>query len=74
MVQMIVFFLCEHDDFASYRTLDVTLDLKDPQYPEQNLGSLEFAVTLTPKEGDVKDAVRSLLENTQNCAFIFIIS
>uniref|UniRef100_A0A8C9XCI6 Multiple C2 and transmembrane domain containing 1 n=1 Tax=Sander lucioperca TaxID=283035 RepID=A0A8C9XCI6_SANLU len=38
------------------RTLDVTLDLKDPQYPENNLGSLELAVTLSPKEGDVRDA------------------
>ncbi|XP_037831172.1 multiple C2 and transmembrane domain-containing protein 1 isoform X2 [Kryptolebias marmoratus] len=42
------------------RTLDVTLDLKDPQYPEQNLGSLELAVTLSPKEGDVKDTYQSL--------------
>uniref|UniRef100_A0A3B4Y2R2 Multiple C2 and transmembrane domain containing 1 n=1 Tax=Seriola lalandi dorsalis TaxID=1841481 RepID=A0A3B4Y2R2_SERLL len=44
------------------RTLDVTLDLKDPQYPEHNLGSLELAVTLSPKEGDVRDAVRKLYE------------
>ncbi|XP_075324853.1 multiple C2 and transmembrane domain-containing protein 1 isoform X4 [Odontesthes bonariensis] len=42
------------------RTLDVTLDLKDPQYPEQNLGSLELAVTLSPKEGDTKDAYQSM--------------
>ncbi|MED6237169.1 Multiple C2 and transmembrane domain-containing protein 1, partial [Ataeniobius toweri] len=40
------------------RTLDVTLDLKDPQYPEHNLGSLELAVTLSPREGDIRDAVR----------------
>lgn len=38
----------------------MTLDLKDPQYPEHNLGSLELAVTLSPKEGDVRDAVRNL--------------
>uniref|UniRef100_A0AAQ5WXQ5 C2 domain-containing protein n=1 Tax=Amphiprion ocellaris TaxID=80972 RepID=A0AAQ5WXQ5_AMPOC len=44
------------------RTLDVTLDLKDPQYPEHNLGSLELAVTLSPKEGDMRDAVRNLYE------------
>uniref|UniRef100_A0A3B4V2Q0 Multiple C2 and transmembrane domain containing 1 n=1 Tax=Seriola dumerili TaxID=41447 RepID=A0A3B4V2Q0_SERDU len=44
------------------RTLDVTLELKDPQYPEHNLGSLELAVTLSPKEGDVRDAVRKLCE------------
>ncbi|XP_072244239.1 multiple C2 and transmembrane domain-containing protein 1 isoform X4 [Leuresthes tenuis] len=42
------------------RTLDVTLDLKDPQYPEHNLGSLELAVTLSPKEGDTKDAYQSM--------------
>ncbi|XP_060893942.1 multiple C2 and transmembrane domain-containing protein 1 isoform X4 [Labrus mixtus] len=41
------------------RTLDVTLDLKDPQYPENNLGSLELAVTLSPKE-DMRDAYQSM--------------
>ncbi|XP_013867979.1 multiple C2 and transmembrane domain-containing protein 1 [Austrofundulus limnaeus] len=45
------------------RTLDVTLDLKDPQYPEQNLGTLDLAVTLSPKEGDVKDATMLLGRN-----------
>ncbi|XP_072244238.1 multiple C2 and transmembrane domain-containing protein 1 isoform X3 [Leuresthes tenuis] len=45
------------------RTLDVTLDLKDPQYPEHNLGSLELAVTLSPKEGDTKDATMLLRRN-----------
>lgn len=44
------------------RTLDITLDLKDPQYPEHNLGTLDLAVTLSPKEGDVRDAVRKLYE------------
>ncbi|XP_062873797.1 multiple C2 and transmembrane domain-containing protein 1-like [Trichomycterus rosablanca] len=38
------------------RTLDVTLDLKDPHYPDNDLGSLELAVTLTPKEGDFREA------------------
>ncbi|KAM6965606.1 multiple C2 and transmembrane domain-containing protein 1 isoform 2-T2 [Aplochiton taeniatus] len=42
------------------RTLDVTLDLKDPQYPEQNLGTLELAVTLTPKDGDSWEAHQSM--------------
>ncbi|XP_022048283.2 LOW QUALITY PROTEIN: multiple C2 and transmembrane domain-containing protein 1 [Acanthochromis polyacanthus] len=45
------------------RTLDVTLDLKDPQYPEHNLGSLELAVTLSPKEGDMRDATMLLRRN-----------
>ncbi|KAM8865479.1 multiple C2 and transmembrane domain-containing protein 1 isoform 2-T2 [Synchiropus picturatus] len=42
------------------RTLDVTLDLKDPQYPDQNLGSLELSVNLSPREGDVRDAYQSM--------------
>ncbi|XP_029366867.1 multiple C2 and transmembrane domain-containing protein 1 isoform X4 [Echeneis naucrates] len=45
------------------RTIDVTLDLKDPQYPEHNLGSLELAVTLSPKEGDGRDATMLLRRN-----------
>ncbi|XP_028433865.1 multiple C2 and transmembrane domain-containing protein 1 isoform X3 [Perca flavescens] len=45
------------------RTLDVTLELKDPQYPQNNLGSLELAVTLSPKEGDVRDATMLLRRN-----------
>ncbi|KAF3850979.1 hypothetical protein F7725_012751 [Dissostichus mawsoni] len=49
------------DDFmgSAYlhlESLDVTLDLKDPQFPEHNLGSLDLGVTLSPKEGDMKDA------------------
>ncbi|KAG9353561.1 hypothetical protein JZ751_011679, partial [Albula glossodonta] len=39
------------------RTLDVTLDLKDPHYPDHDLGSLELAVTLSPKEGDLREAL-----------------
>ncbi|XP_043096719.1 multiple C2 and transmembrane domain-containing protein 1 isoform X6 [Puntigrus tetrazona] len=38
------------------RSLDVTLDLKDPHYPNHDLGSLELAVTLIPKEGDFREA------------------
>ncbi|XP_076010301.1 multiple C2 and transmembrane domain-containing protein 1 isoform X2 [Genypterus blacodes] len=45
------------------RMLDVTLDLKDPQYPENYLGTLELAVTLSPKEGDIKDATMLLRRN-----------
>lgn len=46
-----------------YRTLDVTLDLKDPQYPEHNLGTLDLSVTLSPKEGDLRDAVRNIFDH-----------
>uniref|UniRef100_A0A8C1N5K1 Multiple C2 domains, transmembrane 1a n=1 Tax=Cyprinus carpio TaxID=7962 RepID=A0A8C1N5K1_CYPCA len=42
------------------RTLDVTLDLKDPHYPNHDLGSLELAVTLIPKEGDFRETHQSL--------------
>ncbi|XP_036383280.1 multiple C2 and transmembrane domain-containing protein 1 isoform X4 [Megalops cyprinoides] len=42
------------------RTLDVTLDLKDPHYPDHDLGTLELAVTLSPKEGDFREAQQSL--------------
>uniref|UniRef100_A0A673CL67 Multiple C2 domains, transmembrane 1a n=1 Tax=Sphaeramia orbicularis TaxID=375764 RepID=A0A673CL67_9TELE len=45
------------------RMLDVTLDLKDPQYPEHDLGTLELAVTLSPKEGDMRDATMLLRRN-----------
>ncbi|XP_029916700.1 multiple C2 and transmembrane domain-containing protein 1 isoform X2 [Myripristis murdjan] len=45
------------------RTLDVTLDLKDPQYPDHNLGTLELAVTLSPKEGDFREATMLLRRN-----------
>uniref|UniRef100_A0A8C2K2P7 Multiple C2 and transmembrane domain containing 1 n=1 Tax=Cyprinus carpio TaxID=7962 RepID=A0A8C2K2P7_CYPCA len=53
------------DDFmgSAYlylETLDVTLDLKDPHYPNHDLGSLELAVTLIPKEGDFRETHQSL--------------
>uniref|UniRef100_A0A8C7IV29 Multiple C2 and transmembrane domain containing 1 n=1 Tax=Oncorhynchus kisutch TaxID=8019 RepID=A0A8C7IV29_ONCKI len=38
------------------RNLDVTLDLEDPQYPDHDLGTLDLAVTLSPKEGDFREA------------------
>ncbi|XP_047446793.1 multiple C2 and transmembrane domain-containing protein 1 isoform X7 [Mugil cephalus] len=48
------------ESLEHHSTLDVTLDLRDPQNPEHNLGSLELAVTLSPKEGDVRDAYQSM--------------
>lgn len=50
--------------FLLPRTLDVTLDLKDPQYPEHNLGTLDLSVTLSPKEVDLRDAVRNLYDHS----------
>ncbi|KAB5528441.1 hypothetical protein PHYPO_G00140240 [Pangasianodon hypophthalmus] len=48
------------ESLEQHRTLDVTLDLKDPHYPDHDLGSLELAVTLTPKEGDFREATMLL--------------
>nr|XP_043881800.1 multiple C2 and transmembrane domain-containing protein 1 isoform X5 [Solea senegalensis] len=48
------------ESLEHHRTLDVTLDLKDPQYPEHNLGTLDLGVTLSPKEGDFRDAYQSM--------------
>ncbi|KAM9446173.1 multiple C2 and transmembrane domain-containing protein 1 isoform 3-T3 [Clarias gariepinus] len=48
------------ESLEQHRPLDVTLDLKDPHYPDHDLGSLELAVTLTPKEGDYREATMLL--------------
>ncbi|XP_076408113.1 multiple C2 and transmembrane domain-containing protein 1 isoform X12 [Peromyscus maniculatus bairdii] len=37
------------------RNTDVTLTLKDPHYPDHDLGIILMSVTLTPKEGDPRD-------------------
>uniref|UniRef100_A0A8C6KHL8 Multiple C2 and transmembrane domain containing 1 n=1 Tax=Nothobranchius furzeri TaxID=105023 RepID=A0A8C6KHL8_NOTFU len=37
------------------RTIPVTLELKDPQHQHQNLGSLELAITLTPKNSPIEE-------------------
>lgn len=46
---------------CSYRTLPVTLALKDPQHPDQDLGTLELAVTLTPKHSPVEERRDSMV-------------
>lgn len=38
-----------------YRTIPVTLVLKDPQYLDEDLGALELAVTLTPKDSPLEE-------------------
>ncbi|XP_029025899.1 multiple C2 and transmembrane domain-containing protein 1 isoform X4 [Betta splendens] len=43
------------ESLEQQRTIPVTLALKDPQYPDQDLGSLELAVTLTPKDSPVEE-------------------
>ncbi|XP_075832535.1 multiple C2 and transmembrane domain-containing protein 1 isoform X3 [Microtus pennsylvanicus] len=37
------------------RSTDVTLTLKDPHYPDHDLGIILLSVTLTPKEGEPRD-------------------
>lgn len=37
------------------RTIDVTLTLKDPHYPDHDLGNILLSVVLTPKEGEHRD-------------------
>ncbi|CAL8248751.1 unnamed protein product [Merluccius merluccius] len=37
------------------RTLDLSLDLGDPHYPDQNLGTIDLGITLTTKEGDIRE-------------------
>ncbi|XP_041910699.1 multiple C2 and transmembrane domain-containing protein 1 isoform X2 [Arvicola amphibius] len=37
------------------RSTDVTLTLKDPHYPDHDLGIILLSVILTPKEGEPKD-------------------
>lgn len=46
---------------SSYRTVPVTLVLKDPQHPEQDLGTLELAVTLTPKHSPIEERRDSMV-------------
>uniref|UniRef100_A0A8C1GPK5 Multiple C2 domains, transmembrane 1b n=1 Tax=Cyprinus carpio TaxID=7962 RepID=A0A8C1GPK5_CYPCA len=40
------------------RSLDVQLDLQDPQCPDQDLGSLELVVTLFPRSTEDREALR----------------
>uniref|UniRef100_A0AAQ6A229 C2 domain-containing protein n=1 Tax=Amphiprion ocellaris TaxID=80972 RepID=A0AAQ6A229_AMPOC len=39
----------------TWTTIPVTLVLKDPQSPDEDLGSLELAVTLTPKDSPIEE-------------------
>uniref|UniRef100_A0A1A8FII7 Multiple C2 domains, transmembrane 1b n=2 Tax=Nothobranchius korthausae TaxID=1143690 RepID=A0A1A8FII7_9TELE len=43
------------ESLEQQRTIPVTLELKDPQHQHQNLGSLELAVTLTPKNSPIEE-------------------
>ncbi|XP_007578167.1 multiple C2 and transmembrane domain-containing protein 1 isoform X3 [Poecilia formosa] len=43
------------ESLEQQRTIPVTLVLKDPQLPNEDLGSLELAVTLMPKSSPMED-------------------
>ncbi|XP_039731034.1 multiple C2 and transmembrane domain-containing protein 1 isoform X8 [Pteropus medius] len=45
----------ELNSILYYRPMDVTLTLKDPHYPDHDLGVILLSVVLTPKEGEHKD-------------------
>lgn len=40
-----------------HRSTDVSLTLKDPHYPDHDLGIILLSVILTPKEGEPRDVV-----------------
>ncbi|XP_044030302.1 multiple C2 and transmembrane domain-containing protein 1 isoform X2 [Siniperca chuatsi] len=53
------------ESLEQQRTIPVTLALKDPHHPDQDLGSLELAVTLTPKDSPIeerRDSMQSLVK------------
>uniref|UniRef100_A0A3Q2U0G1 C2 domain-containing protein n=3 Tax=Fundulus heteroclitus TaxID=8078 RepID=A0A3Q2U0G1_FUNHE len=43
------------ESLEQQRTIPVTLVLKDPHLPNEDLGSLELAVTLTPKNSPMEE-------------------
>ncbi|XP_065822035.1 multiple C2 and transmembrane domain-containing protein 1 isoform X6 [Labrus bergylta] len=43
------------ESLEQQRMIPVTLVLKDPHHPDQDLGSLELAVTLTPKDSPLEE-------------------
>uniref|UniRef100_A0A3Q0QS38 Multiple C2 and transmembrane domain containing 1 n=1 Tax=Amphilophus citrinellus TaxID=61819 RepID=A0A3Q0QS38_AMPCI len=43
------------ESLEQQRTIPVTLVLKDPQYPDHDLGTLELAVNLTPKDSPIEE-------------------
>ncbi|TKS85069.1 Multiple C2 and transmembrane domain-containing protein 1 [Collichthys lucidus] len=43
------------DSLEQHRTIPVTLELKDIQHPDEDLGTVELDVTLTPKESPIEE-------------------
>ncbi|XP_069369222.1 multiple C2 and transmembrane domain-containing protein 1 isoform X11 [Paralichthys olivaceus] len=53
------------ESLEQQRSIPVTLVLKDPQYPDQDLGTLELAVTLTPKESPIEERRDATQQSTR---------
>ncbi|XP_044030306.1 multiple C2 and transmembrane domain-containing protein 1 isoform X6 [Siniperca chuatsi] len=51
------------ESLEQQRTIPVTLALKDPHHPDQDLGSLELAVTLTPKDSPIEERRDSMQQS-----------
>uniref|UniRef100_A0A674PPL8 Multiple C2 and transmembrane domain containing 1 n=1 Tax=Takifugu rubripes TaxID=31033 RepID=A0A674PPL8_TAKRU len=49
------------ESLEQQRTVPVTLVLKDPHHPDQDLGTLELAVTLTPKHSPIEERRDSMV-------------
>lgn len=54
------------DSLELQRPLDVQLDLQDPHCPDQDLGSLELAVTLFPRSTEDREALRQAQQQQQS--------
>ncbi|XP_044030305.1 multiple C2 and transmembrane domain-containing protein 1 isoform X5 [Siniperca chuatsi] len=52
------------ESLEQQRTIPVTLALKDPHHPDQDLGSLELAVTLTPKDSPIEERRDSMQQQS----------
>uniref|UniRef100_A0A8C5E240 Multiple C2 and transmembrane domain-containing protein 1-like n=1 Tax=Gouania willdenowi TaxID=441366 RepID=A0A8C5E240_GOUWI len=59
----LLLFLCPH------RTIPVTLILKDPHYPDQDLGALELSITLTPKQSPLEERRDSMVRRKHQDVF-----
>ncbi|XP_062269399.1 multiple C2 and transmembrane domain-containing protein 1 isoform X3 [Platichthys flesus] len=51
------------ESLEQQRSIPVTLVLKDPQYPDQDLGTVELAVTLTPKDSPIEERRDSMQQS-----------
>ncbi|XP_062340811.1 LOW QUALITY PROTEIN: multiple C2 and transmembrane domain-containing protein 1 [Osmerus eperlanus] len=53
------------ESLEHHRTQPVILNLTDPHHPDQDLGTLELDVTLTPKDGPLEEQKDATRQDTQ---------